>query len=232
MLVFLLLSYAFFLYYEASKSACVYYKWRNKMKNSAILLTFKNFYKARYIFVSLSLLTSSCVHQGHQMSDSQGLSLSSEHLLSKPKNSEVIMANTTEMKLTTQDMQLIEKAKQVAQKAYCPYSHFHVGAALETQKGNTFTGCNIENACYTLANCGERTAIFTAAASEGPEMKIKTIVALCMDDKGELQNGSSCGACRQVIQQFATANTRVIYRLDNQWKVRKMQEVLPEPFRF
>lgn len=140
------------------------------------------------------------------------------------------MAN--EMNVSMEYLQLIEKARKAAEKAYCPYSHFHVGAALETEAGNTFSGCNIENACYSLANCAERTTIFTAAAFEGPSMKIKTIVALCVNDKGELQNGSSCGACRQVIQQFSMNETRVIYRLNEHWKIRTMQDILPEPFQF
>ena len=62
--------------------------------------------------------------------------------------------------------QLMQKAMEVRAKAYCPYSKFHVGAALLTESGEIFTGCNVENASYPCGICAERTAI-TKAVSEG-----------------------------------------------------------------
>ena len=64
------------------------------------------------------------------------------------------------------ESELIALALQAREKAYTPYSHFKVGAALLTKSGNVYTGCNIENAAYTPSNCAERTAFFKAV-SEG-----------------------------------------------------------------
>ncbi len=90
---------------------------------------------------------------------------------------------------------LLEKAKSVLQRAYAPYSKFHVGAAALTEAGNIYVGCNVENASYGLTNCAERTAIFSAIAAEGPEMRLRAI-AVWNNPPGPC---SPCGACRQVI---------------------------------
>lgn len=66
-------------------------------------------------------------------------------------------------------------ANEAKENAYCLYSNYHVGATLLTEKGNYFSGCNIENVSYGITNCAERTAIFNAIQNEGPEMKIKAI---------------------------------------------------------
>ena len=60
---------------------------------------------------------------------------------------------------------LIAAALEARKRSYAPYSHYHVGAALWTQSGKLYTGCNIENAAYTPTNCAERTAFFTAVAA-------------------------------------------------------------------
>jgi cytidine deaminase len=90
---------------------------------------------------------------------------------------------------------LLEKARSVLQQAYAPYSKFHVGAAVLTEAGNIYVGCNVENASYGLTNCAERTAIFSAVAAEGPGMRLRA-VAIWNDPPGPC---SPCGACRQVI---------------------------------
>ena len=128
------------------------------------------------------------------------------------------------------DKKLIQKALDASKKSYAPYSSFHVGSALETQQGNTFIGCNIENASYGVANCAERTAIFTAVAQEGPDMKIKTIVALCKNSQGELVDGCCCGMCRQVISEFSRADTRVIYQFNGQIIAKLFQDIFPDAF--
>ncbi len=90
---------------------------------------------------------------------------------------------------------LLEKARSVLEHAYAPYSKFHVGAAVLTEAGNIYVGCNVENASYGLTNCAERTAIFSAIAAEGPDARLRA-VAVWNDPAGPC---SPCGACRQVI---------------------------------
>lgn len=99
---------------------------------------------------------------------------------------------------------LLEAAKQAQEKAYAPYSKFRVGAALITTDGKMYTGCNIENASFGLTNCAERTAIFKMM-SEGKQ-KIEEI--LVIGDTEEFL--PPCGACRQVIVEFASEDT-VVY---------------------
>ncbi|MBI4643770.1 MAG: cytidine deaminase [Deltaproteobacteria bacterium] len=93
---------------------------------------------------------------------------------------------------------LLAKAREAVSRAYAPYSHFRVGAAVLTEKGDIFTGVNVENASYGLTVCAERAAIFTAVAQEGPEMRLKAL-AVVSDHPGP---SSPCGACRQVIWEF------------------------------
>lgn len=99
---------------------------------------------------------------------------------------------------------LIDEAIDASKQAYVPYSKFHVGAALLTDNGKIYKGCNIENASYGLTNCAERTAIFKAV-SEG-EKKFKAI-AIVGDTDGPI---SPCGACRQVLAEFLDADSVVI----------------------
>lgn len=91
--------------------------------------------------------------------------------------------------------ELIAKALEARKNAYVSYSHYPVGAALLTKSGKIYTGCNIENAAYPETVCGERTAMFKAV-SEG-DRDFDTIVIATRD------GGSPCGACRQVMAEFA-----------------------------
>jgi cytidine deaminase len=91
--------------------------------------------------------------------------------------------------------QLCDAALGARKNAYAPYSKYHVGAAVLTPDGQIFVGCNVENASYGLTNCAERTAIFTAVCAGGREF---VAVAIATDD-----GGSPCGACRQVLAEFA-----------------------------
>jgi cytidine deaminase len=90
---------------------------------------------------------------------------------------------------------LIEAALAVRAYAYAPYSHYAVGAALLMADGRIFTGVNVENASYGLTNCAERTAVFKAV-SEGA----RQIMAVAVATENA---GSPCGACRQVLAEFA-----------------------------
>ena len=139
---------------------------------------------------------------------------------SKDGDSELVCSitqvNMDYSSLSQEDKLLVDKALEATKNSYAPYSNFYVGSALETMQGNIFTGCNIENASYGAANCAERTAIFNAIAHEGAKMKIKTIVALCKNKEGKLIDGCSCGICRQVISEFSTVETRIIYQFNNE----------------
>ena len=91
------------------------------------------------------------------------------------------------------------KAAAVAMldRAYCPYSHFPVGAALECADGTVFTGCNIENAVYPVGTCAERTAM-SKAVSEGHTDFVRIVIAGRSEDYCY-----PCGMCRQFMKEFA-----------------------------
>ena len=91
---------------------------------------------------------------------------------------------------------LINRAIEARENAYCPYSHFAVGAALLCEDGTIYEGCNIENASYGLTNCAERTAIFKAVSEGHTKFKALAVVA---DTEGPC---APCGACRQVMGEF------------------------------
>lgn len=122
--------------------------------------------------------------------------------------------------------QLIRAAKRAMKNAYAPFSHFRVGAALLTSKGETFVGCNVENSSYGMTNCAERTAIFSAVAKSGPKLNIKAIAVVNDQDIP----CSPCGACRQVIYEFGP-EAIVFFKSSEGWKQSPITELLPEGFR-
>lgn len=93
----------------------------------------------------------------------------------------------------------IALARQASQRAYAPYSNFHVGAVVISGSGREYCACNVENASYGLACCAERNAIFQMVASG--ETTIETIVIYTPTDKPT----APCGACRQVINEFGVS---------------------------
>jgi cytidine deaminase len=120
---------------------------------------------------------------------------------------------------------LLEAAQKVKENAYAPYSHFHVGAALITDTGKIYSGCNVENTSYGLTICAERNAIFRMIA-EG-ERRIAEI--LVIGDTEEFL--PPCGACRQVMTEFSTNDT-IVYLCNKhgQWKKTTMAELMPYTF--
>ncbi|MDV3243984.1 MAG: cytidine deaminase [Nitrososphaerales archaeon] len=92
--------------------------------------------------------------------------------------------------------ELVMEARRAREKAYSPYSHVKIGAAVLTSKGRVFTGCNIENASYGISCCAERTAIFKAV-SEGH----LDLVAIAIVGKS-VEFTKPCGACRQVMVEY------------------------------
>jgi cytidine deaminase len=103
---------------------------------------------------------------------------------------------------------LLNAARDAATRAYAPYSHFPVGAAVLTAEGSIISGVNIENASYGLTVCGERVAIFTAAAQGH-----RTIRAVAVS--APRQPGTTpCGACRQVLNEFKPDDVDLMVILD------------------
>jgi cytidine deaminase len=122
---------------------------------------------------------------------------------------------------------LLDAARRASRSAYCPYSNFRVGAAIRAG-GRVFTGANVENASYGLTVCAERTAAFAAAlAGAGP---IEAIAVACVDaPEGTDPEGlMPCGACRQVLAEFAAPGTPVAV---DRAGVFRLEELLPRPFR-
>ncbi|MFZ0797151.1 MAG: cytidine deaminase [Terriglobales bacterium] len=121
---------------------------------------------------------------------------------------------------------LLRAARKVMKNAYAPFSHFRVGAAILTSKGQVFVGCNVENSSYGMTNCAERTAIFSAIAKDGPELEIYAVAVA--NDHGVAC--SPCGACRQVIYEFGPRAV-IFYQGEEGPKQSCITDLLPEGFR-
>ena len=125
---------------------------------------------------------------------------------------------------------LIDRAIEGMSYAYTPYSGFRVGAALLTERGQIYTGCNIENAAYTPTNCAERTAFFKAV-SEGE----RHFAAICIvgGKDGKLADYTSpCGVCRQVMMEFCEPEQfKIILAISREeYRIYTLKELLPEGF--
>lgn len=125
---------------------------------------------------------------------------------------------------------LIECAEQARKKAYVPYSHFRVGAALMTAESDIYLGCNIENASYSLCMCAERTAIFKAVSEGVTDFKMLAIAGGMNDDTSE--QCFPCGSCLQVISEFCDKNTKIILRDGKKIRVYTLEELMPHSFKF
>lgn len=129
--------------------------------------------------------------------------------------------------MTTTPELMAQKAWEIMQNAYSPYSKYKVGACVEAEDGTLFTGCNVENASYSLTKCAEANAITTMVAAG--KKRIKSIAV--MGSGKELC--TPCGACRQIIREFANQNIP-IYLCDSQTKkvakTTTLAELLPLSF--
>lgn len=120
--------------------------------------------------------------------------------------------------------ELKAQAIQMLDRAYIPYSHFPVGAALECADGTVFTGCNIENAAYSPGICAERTAV-AKAVSEGHRDFTRLVIA------GRSQDFCyPCGVCRQVLFEFAPELEIICLNASGQEHVLSLKELLPYGF--
>ena len=122
------------------------------------------------------------------------------------------------------DAELISTAVSMQERAYVPYSHFPVGAALLCSDGAVFTGCNVENAAYGSTLCAERTAL-VKAISEGCRSFTRLAVV-----------GNSadycwpCGACRQMLYEFAPDLEVLVARQDHTFVKYTLRQLLPQGF--
>ena len=120
------------------------------------------------------------------------------------------------------DQELVQKAIEMQNFSYVPYSHFPVGAALLCEDGRVFTGCNVENAAYGSTICAERTAVLKAV-SEGCREGWTTIA---IAGRGE-DCCWPCGACRQVLYEFAPELRVLAVRGDGSYQEAALSELLP-----
>ncbi len=120
--------------------------------------------------------------------------------------------------------ELVETARQARERARANYSHFQVGAALETADGLVFTGCNIENATYGLTICAERVAIFKAM-SEGHDRFTRIAIVADTDEPTP-----PCGPCRQILWEFAGDIEVILANLSEVTARYQLRELLPLPF--
>lgn len=130
--------------------------------------------------------------------------------------------------ISTQEReQLLSSARDALKRPYARYSNFRVGAAVLTEQGEVFTGCNVENASYGLTNCAERSAIFTAVQqTKAARLSIRAVAVVTADDVP----CSPCGACRQVIFEFGE-NATVIFKGQNGFREMSISDLLPQSFR-
>lgn len=129
--------------------------------------------------------------------------------------------------MTTRE--LCDAALEARHRAYVPYSHFAVGAALLCKDGTVFTGCNIENSAFGPTNCAERTAIFKAI-SEGRRDFAAIAVCGAPDDKEPDSICPPCGVCRQVMSEFCQGDFPIHLCTVDDYKTYTLDQLLPGRF--
>lgn len=121
---------------------------------------------------------------------------------------------------------LLEQARTAAQNSYSPYSGFKVGAALRLTNGEIVSGTNVENVSYGLTICAERSALVRAVAEFGPAIRIAA-VAIAHRDGAVCP---PCGACRQMLAEFALPDAEVVFTAGAGARVMPFSEVFPLAF--
>ncbi len=126
--------------------------------------------------------------------------------------------------LTKTQSKLLECARDARKRAYAPYSHYKVGAAIETVDGKVFAGCNVEDVSWSTSCCSERVALFKAV-SEG-HRKFRRIAVV----SGSAQPCPPCGTCRQALIEFARDMEIIMGNTRGAVKVMRLKDLLPESF--
>jgi cytidine deaminase len=119
---------------------------------------------------------------------------------------------------------LVAAAKEARERSHAPFSKFRVGAAVETEDGKIFTGCNIESASFGLTVCAERVAIWKALSEGEKHFKRVAVVA----DTEQLT--PPCGTCRQIIWEFCRDATVTLANLRGQSETDEVRDLLPRAF--
>lgn len=126
--------------------------------------------------------------------------------------------------------ELIRAALDAREKAYVPYSHYAVGAALLGRDGKIYPGVNVENASYGATNCAERTAFF-GAVGEGARDFAAIAIAGGMEGKAPSDYAYPCGVCRQVMREFCGDDFQIVVaKNESEYKVFYLKELLPNSF--
>jgi cytidine deaminase len=135
----------------------------------------------------------------------------------------------SEQALSQAEIDLLQlRAKEAARNSYSPYSHFRVGAAILLESGDVASGTNVENASYRLTSCAEQAAVASAVTRFGPEIRIRAVAVANLNGAASMP----CGACRQTIWEFASAETHVFYPgEDGETVSTTLGELLPAGFR-
>lgn len=147
--------------------------------------------------------------------------------------STIIVAKREE--LSDEERQLVDSAIEATDRSYAPYSHFRVGAAILLENGQTFIGCNQENAAFPVGLCAERTAIF-AAGAQYPDTAVCMLAIAARDTNGQLTDApvSPCGSCRQVLIETETRFKHpiriLLYGESKTYIVNGIQELMPLSF--
>src|SRR5262245_27762963 len=119
---------------------------------------------------------------------------------------------------------LLDAARAARLHAHAPFSHFLVGAALETAEGQVITGCNVENATYGLTICAERVAVFKAISEGHRQFRRVAVVA---DTEAPTP---PCGACRQILWEFGGDLEVILGNLERETARFQLKDLLPHPF--
>ncbi len=121
---------------------------------------------------------------------------------------------------------ILDKAFEVIDNAYAPYSNYHVAACVKTKDNNYFIGVNVENAAYSPTMCGERNAIFNAY-SHGYRKEDIHSIAIVTDGK---RIGTPCGVCRQVLVELIEGDTPIVLSNKKDIMITNINELLPYSF--
>jgi len=127
----------------------------------------------------------------------------------------------------TNPEELLIRARAAAQRAHCPYSDFHVGAAVRCTDGTVVEGCNVENASYGLSICAERVALFSCVAQGLQPLELAVSCVDALDD-APLASRMPCGACRQVMLELLPSDAAI--HIDGVGS-RNLSALIPQGFR-